>query len=183
MEKKKEKMTFSKIEILFMIVLVALLMAAGITVFTITTNSRKEQNLKAEATQLSRLAVNTYTYLEHKGNDEYIVVGSDGTTKGMCITAKALDPETKLDGYFVVEETIGKKKVTGVWLTDNSRVIEGYSSDKIKDLKANSGLTKYNGDKLAERVATSFTGISKDNGGLNETPNRYEVKCINEKIE
>lgn len=182
-EKKKEKLTFSKIEILFMLVLMALLMTAGITVFTITTNNRKEQNLKEEAVRLSSLAVNTYTYLQHKDDTEHIVVGSDGTTKGMCITAKALDDDTEFDGYFVVEETMAKKKVISVWLTDNRLVIDGFTSDKVKDLKSGAGLTKYNNNKFTERVMSSFTGANKDNGGLESTPNRYEVECINVKID
>ena len=36
----KEKLTFSKIEILFMIVMVALVIIAGTTVFTITTRNQ-----------------------------------------------------------------------------------------------------------------------------------------------
>lgn len=183
MEKKKEKITFSKIEVLFMIVLVALLMVAGITVFTITTNKKLEQNLKEAAINNANLALNEYTYRSIKNDTDYIVVGSDGLTKGMCISIKALDPESKLDGYFVVEETKDKKKNTSVWLTDGKLVIDGYSDKEIEKLSSKDGLTKFNDNKFMERVQTSFVGAKKENGGIAENPIRYEAKCVNEKME
>lgn len=180
---KKEKLTFSKIEILFMVVLLALLMTAGITVFTLTTQHQLEKNLKGEAIHLSNLAENVYLEENMKEKSEHIVVGSDGTTKGMCITASALDPDTEYDGYFVIEENADRKKIVSVWLTNKKLVIEGYSKDKITDLTTKDGITKYNNNDFTARVSTSFTGSKKANGGLSDTPNRYETKCINEKIE
>lgn len=184
--KKNENLSFSKIEILFMIVLVALLMAAGIIVFSMATSSQNERNLKRDATQLAALALNEYSYQSMHGDSKNIVVGSDGSTKGMCITVDALDTYDSyrnLNGYFVIEETSNRQIKVSVWVTDKKLVIEGYTSDMISNLNAKNGLLKYNNEDYTKRVESSFTGAEKSNGGLNPTPNRYEAACMTQKSE
>lgn len=194
MDKITEKLTFSKIELLFMIVMVALVIITGITIFSVTTKNQNISNFKKDTIAIVSLAKNAYAALDMKNNKEYIVTGSDGTTKGMCITIKGLqdnDYTTKeyknLEGYVVIEEATGKKFNYSVWITNKKYVIDGYDSTLIEDLTTKDGLKAYNKDSFTNKVETSFTGTSGAKGGTGSTDGsnlkRYEAKCINEKIE
>lgn len=194
MDKAKDKLTFSKIEILFMIVMVALVIVAGITVFTITTTKQNISNFKEDSAYVVSLAKNAYASFKLTGKTDYIVTGSDGTTKGMCITINGLKENDFLtqeykdwDGYVVIEEDANKNIKYSVWTTNGKYVIDGYDSEQIKDLTTKKGITSYNKDSLTSKVKTSFTGTSGEKGGTGSTDGstlkRYEATCINEKME
>lgn len=191
---KKEKLTFSKIEILFMIVMVALVIVTGITIFTLTTQKRNVENFKNDSEYLISFAKNAYASIKMNGDSEYIVTGSDGSTKGMCITIKGLKDNDFLqneysdwEGYIVIEESASKKYNYSIWATNKKYVLNGYDSSMIKDLSVNEGLTEFNDDEFSSKVKTSFTGTSGEKGGTGNTDGssllRYEASCINEKIE
>lgn len=191
---KKEKLTFSKIEILYMIVMVALVIVTGITIFTLTTQKRNVENFKNDSEYLISFAKNAYASIKMNGDSEYIVTGSDGSTKGMCITIKGLKDNDFLqneysdwEGYIVIEESASKKYNYSIWATNKKYVLNGYDSSMIKDLSVNEGLTEFNDDEFSSKVKTSFTGTSGEKGGNGNTDGssllRYEAPCINEKIE
>lgn len=192
--KEVKKLTFSKIEILFMIVMVALVIVTGITVFSLATQKRNLSNFKNDSNYLISFAKNAYASLDMSGNKEYIVTGSDGTTKGMCITIKGLKENEFLtkefdgwEGYIVIEEGQNKKFNYSLWATNKKLVINGYDSLMINDLTTEDGITKYNDDNFTDKVKTSFTGTSGEKGGTGSSDGstllRYEAPCINEKIE
>ena len=191
---KKDKLTFSKIEILFMIVMVALVILVGITIFTLTTQKRNVKNFQDGSEYLISFAKNAYSAIKMTGNTHYIVTGSDGSTKGMCITIKGLKDNDFLqkeydgwEGYIVIEESANKKYNYSIWATNQKYVLNGYDSSKIKELNTDNGITKYNNDEFSSKVKTSFTGTSGEKGGTGSTDGstllRYEAPCINEKIE
>lgn len=191
---KKDKLTFSKIEILFMIVMVALVILVGITIFTLTTQKRNVKNFQDGSEYLISFAKNAYSAIKMTGNTDYIVTGSDGSTKGMCITIKGLKDNDFLqkeydgwEGYIVIEESANKKYNYSIWATNQKYVLNGYDSSKIKELTTDNGITKYNNDEFSSKVKTSFTGTSGEKGGTGSTDGsallRYEAPCINEKIE
>lgn len=191
---KKDKLTFSKIEILFMIVMVALVILVGITIFTLTTQKRNVKNFQDGSEYLISFAKNAYSAIKMTGNTDYIVTGSDGSTKGMCITIKGLKDNDFLqkeydgwEGYIVIEESANKKYNYSIWATNQKYVLNGYDSSKIKELTTDNGITKYNNDEFSSKVKTSFTGTSGEKGGTGSTDGstllRYETACINEKIE
>jgi len=191
---KKDKLTFSKIEILFMIVMVALVILVGITIFTLTTQKRNVKNFQDGSEYLISFAKNAYSAIKMTGNTDYIVTGSDGSTKGMCITIKGLKDNDFLqkeydgwEGYIVIEESANKKYNYSIWATNQKYVLNGYDSSKIKELTTDNGITKYNNDEFSSKVKTSFTGTSGEKGGTGSTDGstllRYEAACINEKIE
>lgn len=191
---KKDKLNFSKIEILFMIVMVALVILVGITIFTLTTQKRNVKNFQDGSEYLISFAKNAYSAIKMTGNTDYIVTGSDGSTKGMCITIKGLKDNDFLqkeydgwEGYIVIEESANKKYNYSIWATNQKYVLNGYDSSKIKELTTDNGITKYNNDEFSSKVKTSFTGTSGEKGGTGSTDGstllRYEAPCINEKIE
>ncbi|MDE5888638.1 MAG: hypothetical protein K2H20_01315 [Bacilli bacterium] len=192
MDKAKEKLTFSKIEILFMIVMVALVIVAGITVFSVTTQKQNIKNFKDDTLYLTSLAKNSYASFKMTNNTEYIVTGSDGQTKGMCITINGLKENDFLtkeykdwDGYIVIEEGLNNKYNYSVWVTNKKYVIDGYDSEKLQELTTKNGITSYNKESFVSKVSTSFTGTTTDKGGSGSSTSnlkRYEAKCIDEKI-
>ena len=193
-ELMKEKLTFSKIEIIFMVVMVALVVVGGLTVVSITTKNQNVYNIKRETESIIAAAKNAYASFQINGKTEFIVSTEDGLSKGMCITLKGLYENDFLikdykgwDGYVVIEESANRKYNYSIWITDKKYVINGYDSNKITDLTLKNGITKYNNDKFTSKVETSFTGTSGDKGGTGSsdgsTLRRYEAKCINEKIE
>ena len=193
-ELMKEKLTFSKIEIIFMVVMVALVVVGGLTVVSITTKKQDVYNIKRETDSIFSAAKNAYASFLISGKTENIVTTEDGLSKGMCITIKGLYENDFLikdykdwDGYVVIEESNTKKYNYSIWITDKKYVIDGYDSNKIADLTIKNGITKYNNDKFTSKVETSFTGTSGDKGGTGSSDGkvlkRYEAKCINEKIE
>ena len=179
---KKDKLTFYKIEILFMIVMVALVILVGITIFTLTTQKRNVKNFQDGSEYLISFAKNAYSAIKMTGNTDYIVTGSDGSTKGMCITIKGLK-----DNDFLQKEYDGWEGYIVIWATNQKYVLNGYDSSKIKELTTDNGITKYNNDEFSSKVKTSFTGTSGEKGGTGSTDGstllRYEAACINEKIE
>lgn len=194
MDKTKEKLTFSKIEILFMIVMVALVIIAGITVFTITTRNQNIKNFKDDTSELVSLAKNAHAAFTMSDKTSGIVTSTDGTTKGMCITIKGLEANDfpvsnykDWDGYIVIEEADKQQFNYSVWVTNGKYVINGYDSTKISELTTDEGITSYNDDNFSTKVKTSFTGTSGEKGGTGSTDGsslkRYEAACINEKVE
>ena len=194
MDKAKEKLTFSKIEILFMIVMVALVIIAGITVFTLTTRNQNIQNFKEDTAELVNLAKNAHAAFTMSNKTSDIVASTDGTTKGMCITIKGLeandfpvDNYKDWNGYIVIEETQKQQFNYTVYVTNGKYVIDGYDSTKLAELSIDKGITSYNNDTFTSKVKTSFTGTSGDKGGTGSsdgsTLKRYETACINEKVE
>lgn len=194
MDKAKEKLTFSKIEILFMIVMVALVIIAGITVFTISTRKQNIKNFKEDTSELVNLAKNAHAAFTMSGKTSNIVTSTDGTSKGMCITIKGLeandfpvDNYKDWNGYVVIEETAKEQFSYSVWVTNGKYVIDGYDSKKVPDLTTDKGITSYNDDNFTSKVKTSFTGTSGEKGGTGSTDGstlkRYEATCINEKVE
>lgn len=194
MDKIKEKLTFSKIEILFIIVLIALVIVAGITVFSITTQNKNISNFKKDSSYLISYAKNAYASFKMTDKTDFITVGSDGQTKGMCITINGLKENGFLtkdyndwNGYVVIEEAPNNRYNYGIWVTNKKYVIDGYDSEKINDLSLKNGIKTYNNDTFSDKVKTSFTGTSSEKGGTGKTSEssikRYEAKCIDEKIE
>lgn len=174
--------------------MVALVIVTGITIFSLATQKRNVANFKNDSSYLISFAKNAYASLDMSGNKEYIVTGSDGTTKGMCITINGLKENDFLskefegwDGYIVIEEGQNKKFNYSLWATNKKLVINGYDSLMIKDLTTEDGITKYNDDDFTSKVKTSFTGTSSEKGGTGSSNGstllRYEAPCINEKIE
>ncbi len=190
---KEEKLSFNKIEILIMVVLVALIIVSATLVATITTRNRNVANFKEDTEYIVAAAKNAYNSFKITEKTKNIVTGSDGSTKGMCITVKGLqenefltDKHKNVEGYIVIEESTGNRFNYSVWLTNKKYVINGYDSKMIPDLTIKKGIEKYNDDEFTSKVRTSFTGTTKDKGGISEDKNsikRYEVACINEKIE
>lgn len=194
MDKAKEKLTFSKIEILFMIVMVALVIIAGITVFTLTTRNQNIKNFKEDTSELVNLAKNAHAAFTMSNKTSDIVTSVDGSTKGMCITIKGLkendfpvDNYKDWNGYIVIEETSKQQFSYSVWVTNGKYVIDGYDSRKIVELNIDKGIASYNDDDFTSKVKTSFTGTSGDKGGTGSSDGsslkRYETACINEKVE
>ncbi len=193
MDKYKDKLTFSRLEILCMIVLVAIFVTGGITIVALATRNQNATNLKQEAVSIISDAKTAYKYYSILENNEYIVTSSDGESKGMCITLDGLvnnDFTTKTydkwDGYVVIEESNNNIHYS-IWLTDKKYVIDGYDSSKLNELKLDKGITKYKDEKFAYNVRKKFTGTSGDKGGTGNSNGtslkEYEANCLNEKIE
>lgn len=192
-EKAEEKLTFSNIEILFMIVMVALVIVSGITVFTITTKRQNVANFKESSSYIISAAKNAYAAIERR-NSSAIVTSDDGEGKGMCITLEGLVANefmkddfldlTKWDGYVVIEESSNGTFNYSLWVTNQEYVIDGYDSTKLEDLTTDDGITSYNDDNFSSKVRTSFTGTTSDKGGTGTGNNtkRYEAVCINESV-
>ena len=191
-DKVEEKLNFSTIEIILMVVMVALVVVSAITVVSITTRKQNVDNLKKEAISIIAQAKNAYAGFSFMENNEYIVQGEDGLTKAMCITLDGLyengyatKPFENKDGYVVIEESPNHQYNYTIWYTNKKFVIDGYDSSQLPTLEINKGISKYNNDSFSTKVRTSFTGTTSDKGGTatGKTPRRYEATCINEKIE
>lgn len=193
MDKQKEKLTFSKIEILFMVVMVALVIIAGITVFSLTTRNKNINNFKEDTEFIVSIAKNAHASFLMQEKTQYTYTSVDGTTKGMCITINGLIENDFLskdykdwDGYIVIEEVGLKQYKYSVWATNKKYVVDGYGSTEIQNLTIDKGLTSYNDDSFTTKVKTSFTGTTSDKGGTGTSEKnvkRYEGTCINEKVE
>ena len=193
-EKAEEKLNFSTIEIILMVVMVALVVVSAITVVSITTRKQNIDNLKKDAISIVAQAKNAYAgfIFKFEEDNEYIVQGEDGLTKAMCITLDGLyengyatKPFEDADGYVVIEESPNHQYNYTIWYTNKKYVIDGYDSEQLSTLDINKGITKYNNDSFSTKVRTSFTGTTADKGGTakGNTPKRYEAVCINEKVE
>lgn len=192
MDKLTEKMTFSNIEKLFIVVMVALAILAGVVVFSLTTRKRNIENFKGDTEHIISLAKNAYSSFD-MNNNKNIVTSDDGKTKGMCITLKGLEENGFItndyddwDGYIVIEES-NKNYHYAIWITNGKYVIDGYDSTKIAELDLDNGIEKYNDDSFTSKVKTSFTGTSGDKGGTGSSDGssltRFEAACVNEKVE
>jgi len=190
---KEEKLSFNKIEILIMVVLVALIIVSATLVATVTTRNRNIANFKEDTEYIVSAAKNAYNSFKITDKTKNIVTGSDGVTKGMCITVKGLqenefltDKHKNFEGYVVIEESQHNKYNYSVWVTNKKYVIDGYDSSKIAGLTIKKGIEKYNNDEFTSKVRTSFTGTTTDKGGTSadsKNLKRYETGCINEKID
>ncbi len=190
---KEEKLSFNKIEVLIMIVLVALIIVSLTLVVTITTRNRNVSNFRNDSEYIIAAAKNAYNSFKISEKTTGIVTGSDGSTLGMCITVKGLKENEFLtndyknyEGYVVIEESQDHTYNYSLWLTNKKYVINGYDSKEIKNLSTKKGIEKYNDDEFTSKVRTSFTGTTKDKGGISpdkDNLKRYEAACINEKIE
>ena len=193
MDKQKEKLTFSKIEILFMIVMVALVIISGITVFSLTTRNKNISNFKEDTEQIVSIAKNAYASFFMQNKTQHLYTSVDGSTTGMCFTINGLIENEFLpkdykdwDGYIVIEEEGLNQFKYSIWATNKKYVVEGYDSTKLSELTINEGITAYNDDTFTTKVKTSFTGTTKEKGGTGASGNnvkRYEGTCIDEKIE
>ena len=183
---------FSKIEILFIIVILAILTICGATVVTITTREKKQETLIENATEIVSGAKQAFANYIKQDKSDYIVVSDDGVGKGMCITLDGLHANgftektyNDYDGYVVIEE-INNAYYYSLWLTDKEYTIDGYESKKIPELTIEDGtITKYSDETYSSRVRTSFTGTTSTKGGSGQESQtkRYQTKCISEKIE
>ena len=191
-ETTKEKLSFSHIEILIIIVLLALIIVSGLTVFSITTKNKKVDNFRSDAEVIVSAAKNAYALFTMNDKTDQIVTSTDGNSRGMCITLKGLyanelltDSFEDWSGYIVIEESASHKFNYTAWITNKNYVIEGYDSTMIHKLKLGDGITIYNDDDFEKKVTTSFAGTTSDKGGTGTKDNykRYEGSCINEKIE
>lgn len=191
--KKEEKLSFSNIEIIFMVVMVALVILAGTVVFTLTTRNRNINNFKEDSIKLIGIATNAHAKYTIHQTPNVFTSSTDGTEKGMCITINGLrengfpvDLYKDWDGYIVIEEDPNKQITTSIWATNKKFVINGYTKDKINELDFKDGITKYNNDSFSTKVKTSYTGTSGEKGGTGSLDGsvlkKYENKCINGKI-
>ena len=189
----KTKRNFSKIEILYIIVMLAIIMVAGIGVVAITTKNADIKHFKEQIDSYLGTAKNAYLSYSKQGNTTYIRNSTDGTTKGMCITLEGLKKNEfyindleDWNGYIVIEELADKSFKYSIWITDGKYVINGYDSERIADLNIKEGeIEAYNDNDFTKQVKTSFTGTTKDKGGTgsDSSTKKYEAVCINEKIE
>ncbi len=197
MDKVKDKLTFSKMEIIFIVVLVALVIIAGITVFSFTTKKQNIANFIEDTESLIGPAKNAHAAFTMSTEDkykEYVVKSEDGKTEAICFTINGLKENgfltreyTNWDGYIVVEQTEKHDFYHTIWVTNKKYVIDGYEAKKIKDLTTDDGITSYNKEQFTNKVKTSFTGTSGSKGGSGSTDGKtllkYEGKCVNEKVE
>ncbi len=177
MEKLKDKLENVKLEALFMIVLLAIVLIAGIAIFSISTKNKNIDNFKDDATSLLSIAKNVYPALEKSGKNSYIINSEDGTSEAVCITITGLDENDYLkkeykdwSGYIVVEKQSGNYTYT-LWGTNTKYVLDGVNLEEIEELKE---LKKYNNEEFERKVTTSFEGA---NG------KKYNSPCISKKVE
>lgn len=180
MKKIKEKLENTKLEVLFMVVLLAIVIIAGITIFSVATKNKKIDNFKNDATSLLTIAKNIYPALEKSGKQNYIVTSEDGTTSSVCITLTGLEENDYLkkeykdwSGYIVVEKYQEEYTYT-LWGTDNKYVLDGLTLEEIENASVKKEITEYNKEEFEREVKTSYK--SKDG-------KKYNAPCISEKIE
>ncbi len=180
MEKIKTKLENIKLEILFMIVLSAIVIIAGISIFGITTKNKKIDNFKEEAESLLTIAKNIYPALEKSGNQNHIITSEDGSTKSVCITITGLEENDYLtkeykdwSGYIVVEKQSDNYTYT-LWGTNKKYVLNGYNLEEIKNATTSKEITKYNNEEFEREVTSSYEGKSGK---------KYNSSCISKKVE
>ncbi len=189
---RRSNLKLTNIEILSIIVLVAIVIIGGVTLFSIITKNRELSNFKEDVKSLSIVAKNSYNAFVKSGLGNYVITSTDGSTKGMCITLKGLKENdyltrdySKWDGYIVIEEMSEDKYHYGLWLTNGKYVIDGYDLNLLEELSLEKGISKYNNEEFSSKVKNNFTGISSKNGGtgsVNGTLKTYEKSCIDERI-
>lgn len=186
MKIKNNQKGFSTIEILFIIVLVSVLLISGLAIVFVSTKNAEVKTFKEKANTIIEAARNSYNIFKKQNNTEYIVTSEDGTYQGMCITLSGMRKNGFYSqdlndwyGYVVIEENNESVKYT-LWLTDKKYVIDGYESEKIKDLSTKEGITSYE-ETFTDKLKDSFTGTTSAKGGTNNKT--YQAKCIDSKIE
>lgn len=180
MAKLKEKLTKVKLEILFMVVLLSIVIIAGLTIFSVATKNKNIDNFKDDAKSLLSIAKNVYPALEKSGDTEHIIVSDDATSRAVCITITGLEENDYLtkeyknwNGYIVVEKNNDEYAYT-LWGTNEKYVLNGYSLEEIENATVNKEITKYNNEEFERSVKTSFKG---------KNDKRYYGECISEKID
>lgn len=180
MEKLKEKLENLKLEVLFMIVLLAIVIIAGISIFSLITKNKNIDNFKEDANSLLSIAKNIYPALEKSNKQNYIITSEDGTTTSICITISGLEENNYLtkeykdwNGYIVVEKK-GENYNYTFWGTNKKYVLNGKTQEEILKSTINKEITRYNNEEFEREVKTSYEG---QNG------QKYNGSCINEKVE
>ena len=179
MENFKNKLTTIKVEVLFIIVLLAIVIIAGLAIFTIATKNKNIENFKDDAKSILSVAKNIYPALEKSGNTEYIHTSDDGTT-AVCITITGLEENDYLtkkyknwNGYVVVEKNNDKYTYT-LWGTNKKYVYNGYELSEIENSSIEKEITNYEKEEFERSVKTSFKG---------QNDKTYYGECISKKID
>jgi hypothetical protein len=180
MEKVKEKLTTIKLEVLFIIVLLAIVIIAGLAIFTMATKNKNIDNFKDDAKSILSVAKNIYPALEKSGNQNYIITSEDGSTRSVCITITGLEENDYLtkeykdwSGYIVVEKQSDNYTYT-LWGTNKKYVLNGYNLEEIKNATTSKEITKYNNEEFEREVTSSYEGKSGK---------KYNSSCISKKVE
>jgi len=180
MEKVKEKLTTIKLEILFIIVLLAIVIIAGLAIFTMATKNKNIDNFKEDAKSILSVAKNIYPALEKTNNTDYIHTSDDGTSKAVCITITGLEENDYLtkkyknwNGYVVVEKTNNEYTYT-LWGTNKKYVYNEIDLLSIEKSSVDKEITKYQKEEFERSVKTSFKG---------KNDKRYYGECISKKID
>ena len=180
MEKIKDKLTHIKIEILFMIVLLAIVIIIGMAIFSTSIKNKKIDNFKDHAESILSVAKNVYPALEKSGKNDYIISSDDGTSYAVCITITGLEENDYLtknyenwNGYVVLEKYDDQYTYT-LWGTNRQYVLNGYNLESIKEATVGKEITTYNNEEFERSVKTSFKG---------KNDKRYYGECISKKID
>lgn len=180
MEKIKDKLENIKLEVLFMIVLLAIFLLAGIAIFGASTKNKKIDNFKEDAVSILSLAKNVYPALEKSGKTNYIITSEDGTSKSVCITISGLEENDYFtkeyknwDGYVIVEKENNNYTYT-LWGTNKKYVLAGYNLEEIENATPKKEITEYKNEEFEREVTTSYTS---------KTNKKYNNPCISKKVE
>lgn len=180
MGKIKDKINNVRLEILFMIVLLAIVLLVGIAIFGVTTKNKKINNFKDDAKSILSVAKNVYPALEKSGKTNYVITSDDGTSTSVCITITGLEQNEyltkeykKWSGYVVVEKQNENYTYT-LWGTNHKYTINGLTLDEIEKSTIKKEITKYKKEDFEKQVSTSYKG--KNNA-------KYNNPCISKKVE
>lgn len=176
----KEKLENIKLEVLFMIVLLAIFLLAGIAIFGASTKNKQIANFKEDAISILSLAKNVYPALEKSNKTNYIISSEDGTSKSVCITISGLEANDYFtkeykdwDGYVVVEKQNDNYTYT-LWGTNKKYVLSGYNLEEIENATIKKEITEYKNEEFEKEVTTSYTS---------KTNKKYNNPCISKKVE
>lgn len=180
MEKIKNKLENVKLEVLFMVVLLSIVIVAGISIFGVVTKNKTVDNFKNDAISLLSIAKNVYPSLEKAGKQNYIVTSEDGLSTSICITIDGLKDNDYLvkdyknwSGYIVVEKKNEEYSYT-LWGTNENYVLNGYNMEEIEKATTKKEITEYENEQFERKVTSSYIG--KDGS-------KYNSPCINKKID
>lgn len=180
MEKLKDKITNVKLEVLFIIVLLAIVIIAGLAIFTIATKNKNIDNFKDDAKSIVSVAKNIYPALEKSGKIEYIHTSEDGTSTAVCITITGLEENDYLtkkyknwNGYVVVEKSNNEYTYT-LWGTNKKYVYNKIELSSIDGSNVGKEITEYEKEEFERSVKTSFKG---------KNDQTYYGECISKKID
>jgi len=177
--------TFTKIELIILVVLVSFMIVGGLILSTLLTNDKNLTNFKEDSNIIVTSAKNAYLSITKETEDKYLTTSTDGLGRGMCITITGLinngfllEEYKDYNGYIVIEE-IDSKSTYSLYLTNNKYVIPGYSTSKLSLLELNDGITEYVDEDFESLVKEKYSSAKEENGGTGKT---YESSCITEKI-